>query len=293
MGWGPLGAATSWIRRDDTRRLVRQFLRRRSAVLGLVLVLGLLTCGLAAPWIAPYGPDERFVSEQAPSFTHWFGTDDLGRDLLSGVMHGARITLLIGVISVGIALSAGLVLGSISAYAGGKIDLVLQRVVDVMMSFPSILLAILIIAVTDKPSLAMAMVAVGIVGIPTYTRLVRASVLQQREQEYVLAARALGASPLRILGLGILPNIVAPVMVQATLGFATAILEAAGLSFLGLGAQPPTKEWGLMVKAGWDTWATSPWIIAFPGACIFVAVLSLNLLGDGLRDVLDPRQRQR
>ena len=125
------------------------------------------------------------------------------------------------------------------------------------------------------------------------TRLVRATVLQQREQEYVLAARAMGASPVRILGLGILPNIVAPVLVQATLGFATAILEAAGLSFLGLGAQPPTKEWGLMVKAGWDTWATSPWIITFPGACIFVAVLSLNLLGDGLRDVLDPRQRQR
>jgi len=290
----------SWARRlverfsrESTRKLVRQFFRRPSAVLGLVLVLGLLFAGLAAPWIAPHGPNERFVSEQAPSLAHWFGTDELGRDLLSGVLYGARITLMIGVISVGIALSAGLVLGSVSAYAGGKIDLVLQRIVDVMMSFPSILLAILIIAVTDKPSLTMAMVAVGIVGIPTYTRLVRATVLQQREQEYVLAARALGASPLRILALGILPNIVAPVMVQATLGFATAILEAAGLSFLGLGAQPPTKEWGLMVKAGWDTWASAPWIITFPGACIFVAVLSLNLFGDGLRDVLDPRQRER
>lgn len=279
--------------REDRKRLLRQFLRRRTAVLGLALVLGLLVAGIFAPWLAPFDPNERFVSEQSPSLEHWFGTDELGRDLFSGVLHGARVTLLIGFISVGIALSAGLVLGSLSAWLGGKVDLVLQRVVDVMMSFPSILLAILIVAVTDKPSLTMAMIAVGIVGIPTYTRLVRAVVLQQREQDYVVAAQALGASTPRILGLGILPNITAPVMVQATLGFATAILEAAGLSFLGLGAQPPTKEWGLMVKAGWDTWATSPWIITFPGACIFVAVLSLNLLGDGLRDVLDPRQRQR
>jgi peptide/nickel transport system permease protein len=277
--------------REHHRRIVRQFFKRPSAVGGLVVVCTLALAGLLAPWLAPYAPDARFISEEAPSFSHWFGTDELGRDLLSGAMHGARITLMIGVISVGIALSSGLVLGSLSAWMGGWVDLALQRVIDVMMSFPSILLAILIVAMTDRPSLAMAMVAVGIVGIPAYTRLVRATVLQQRGQDYVVAAQALGASTPRILFLGILPNIVAPVLVQATLGFGTAILEAAGLSFLGLGAQPPTKEWGLMVKAGWDTWATSPWIIAFPGACIFVAVISLNLLGDGLRDVLDPRQR--
>ncbi|MEM7247549.1 MAG: ABC transporter permease [Acidobacteriota bacterium] len=269
------------------------FKRRRSAVVGAVLVGFLVLAGVFGPLLAPYDPDERHAGfeEHPPSAQFWFGTDELGRDLFSGVIYGARVTLLVGCISVGLALSVGLVLGSISGYLGGRVDLFLQRVVDVMMSFPSILLAILIVALTEKPSLTMAMVAVGIVGIPTYTRLVRATVLQQREQEYVTAAKAMGASTPRILIRGILPNIVAPVTVQATLGFATAILEAAGLSFLGLGAQPPTKEWGLMVKAGWDTWSTSPWIITFPGACIFVAVLSLNLLGDGLRDVLDPRQR--
>jgi len=271
------------------RLAVTRLLRRRSAVAGAVLVLCLALAGAFAPWIAPHDPSERFQSRQAPSAAHWFGTDELGRDILSGVAHGARVTLMIGFISVGIALSVGLLLGSVSAYAGGAVDLVLQRLIDVMMSFPSILLAILIVALTEKPSLAMAMIAVGVVEIPAYTRLVRAAVLQQRELDYVHAARALGASPLRILALGILPNCVAPILVQATLGFATAILEAAGLSFLGLGAQPPTKEWGLMVKAGWDTWAVAPWIITFPGACIFVSVLSLNLLGDGLRDVLDPR----
>ena len=271
------------------RKRARQLGRNRSALVGLVLVLALALCGALAPWIAPHDPDARFRSERPPSGEHWFGTDELGRDVFSGVVHGARVTLMIGFISVGIALSCGLLLGSTSAYAGGRFDLLLQRLIDVMMSFPGILLAILIVALTDKPSLQMAMIAVGIVGIPSYTRVVRASVLQQKELDYVQAARAIGASPGRILVRGILPNIVGPVVVQATLGFATAILEAAGLSYLGLGAQPPTKEWGLMVKAGWETWATSPWIITFPGLFIFIAVLSLNLLGDGLRDILDPR----
>lgn len=275
----------------DAGRIFRLLLRRPTAVAGLVLVLVIALAGVLAPWIAPFDPDARHEPHHPPSAVHWFGTDAHGRDLLSGVIHGARVTLTIGCISVGIALSTGLLLGATSAYVGGRFDLALQRVIDVMMSFPSILLAILIVAVTGRPSLGMAMVAVGIVGVPTYTRLVRATVLQQRELEYVLAAEALGASPLRIVGRGILPNIVAPVLVQATLGFATAILEAAGLSFLGLGAKPPTKEWGLMVKDGWDYWATEPWMITFPGACIFIAVLSLNLLGDGLRDVLDPRMR--
>ena len=271
---------------------LRRLVRNRSALVGLVLVAVIAAAGVFAPWVAPHDPDARFASEQRPSASHWFGTDELGRDVFSGVVHGARVTLMIGFISVGIALSLGLVLGATSGYAGGRLDLVLQRGVDVMMSFPSILLAILIVALTDKPSLQMAMIAVGIVGVPSYTRVVRASVLQQKELEYVQAARALGASPGRILVRGILPNCMAPIVVQATLGFAAAILEAAGLSYLGLGAQPPTKEWGLMVKAGWETWGTSPWIITFPGLFIFVAVLSLNLLGDGLRDVLDPREHR-
>jgi peptide/nickel transport system permease protein len=272
-------------------RLARLLVRNRTALAGLVLVGLLAFAGVAGPWIAPHDPDQRFVSEQPPSGEHWFGTDGLGRDLFSGVLHGARITLMVGFISVGIALSVGLTLGAVSGYVGGWFDSILQRFVDVMMSFPGILLAILIVAVTDRPSLGMAMIAVGIVGIPAYTRVVRATVMQQAELDYVAAARAIGASPLRIVTRGILPNIMGPVVVQATLGFAAAILEAAGLSFLGLGAQPPTKEWGLMVKAGWDTWRSAPWIMTFPGLFIFLAVLSLNLLGDGLRDVLDPRDR--
>lgn len=272
-------------------RTFRLLVRKRDALAGLVLVTLLALAGIFGPWLAPHDPDARFAAETPPSAEHWFGTDELGRDLFSGVLQGARVSLLIGFISVGIALSTGLVLGSVSGYVGGRFDLLLQRVVDVMMSFPSMLLAILIVALTNRPSLGMAMVAVGVVGVPTYTRLVRAAVLQQAQMEYVQAARAIGASPARILVRAILPNCTAPLIVQATLGFATALLEAAGLSFLGLGAQPPVKEWGLMVRAGWDTWRTSPWLITFPGACIFVAVLSLNLLGDGLRDVLDPRQR--
>ena len=273
------------------RRMAKLLVRNRTALLGLVMVSLLVLAGLLGPVLAPHDPNKRFDSREPPSLAHWFGTDELGRDLFSGVLHGARVSLLIGFISVGIALSTGLALGSVSAYAGGWFDSILQRGVDVLMSFPGILLAILIVALTDKPSLQMAMIAVGIVGVPAYTRVVRAAVLQQKELDYVQAARALGASAPRILLLGILPNCMGPIVVQATLGFAAAILEAAGLSYLGLGAQPPTKEWGLMVKAGWDSWQDAPWIITFPGLCIFLAVLSLNLLGDGLRDVLDPRDR--
>jgi peptide/nickel transport system permease protein len=276
---------------SETRRKLRLLVRNRTALAGLVMVCLLVLAGIFGPLIAPCDPNQRFDSRSRPSSSHLMGTDDLGRDIFSGVLHGARISLVIGFISVGIALSAGLVLGSTSAWLGGWYDTLLQRFVDVMMSFPGILLAILIVALTDEPTLGMAMVAVGIVAVPAYTRVVRAAVLQQKELEYVQAARAMGASPLRILVLGILRNCTGPITVQATLGFAAAILEAAGLSYLGLGAQPPVKEWGLMVKAGWKTWNVAPWIITFPGLCIVVAVLSLNLLGDGLRDVLDPRDR--
>lgn len=276
---------------SQARRMARLLLRNRTALAGLVMVSVLVFTGVFGPALAPHDVSARADARLAPNAEHWFGTDEFGRDIFSGVLHGARISLLIGFISVGIALSLGLVLGSTSAYIGGWFDSILQRFVDVLMSFPGILLAILIVALTDKPSLQMAMIAVGIVAVPAYTRVIRAAVLQQKEMEYVQAARAMGASPVRILVLGILPNCMGPITVQATLGFASAILEAAGLSFIGLGAQPPTKEWGLMVKAGWDSWQVAPWIITFPGLCIFAAVLSLNLLGDGLRDVLDPRDR--
>jgi peptide/nickel transport system permease protein len=276
---------------SQARRMLKLLVRNRTALAGLVMVGLLVLAGVLGPALAPHDPNARGPSREPPSAEHWFGTDEIGRDLFSGVLHGARVSLLIGFISVGIALSLGLLLGSTSAYVGGWFDSILQRFIDILMSFPGILLAILIVALTDKPSLQMAMVAVGIVAVPAYTRVVRAAVLQQKELEYVQAARAMGASPGRILVLGILPNCMGPITVQATLGFAAAILEAAGLSYIGLGAQPPTKEWGLMVKSGWESWQVAPWIITFPGLCIFLAVLSLNLLGDGLRDVLDPRDR--
>ncbi len=273
----------------QARRMMRLLVRNRTALAGLIMVSVLVFAGIFGPALAPHDANARAVSRQPPSATHWFGTDELGRDIFSGVLHGARVSLAIGIISVGIALSLGLAIGATSAWIGGWFDTVLQRFVDVLMSFPGILLAILIVALTDRPSLQMAMVAVGIVAVPAYTRIVRAAVLQQKELEYVQAARAMGASSGRILVLGVLPNCVGPIVVQATLGFAAAILEAAGLSYIGLGAQPPTKEWGLMVRSGWESWQVAPWIITFPGLCIFLAVLSLNLLGDGLRDVLDPR----
>lgn len=276
---------------SQARRTFRLLLRNRTALAGMIMVSILVLAGVLGPVVAPHDANARSSARQAPSAEHWFGTDELGRDIFSGVLHGARVSLVIGFISVGIALSLGLLLGASSAWLGGWFDSILQRFVDVLMSFPGILLAILIVALTDKPSLQMAMIAVGIVAVPAYTRVVRAAVLQQRELEYVQAARAMGASPLRILVLGILPNCLGPITVQATLGFAAAILEAAGLSYIGLGAQPPTKEWGLMVKSGWESWQVAPWIITFPGLCIVAAVLSLNLLGDGLRDVLDPRDR--
>ena len=243
-------------------------------------------------WLAPPGaeaPVELF-HQKIPRF--WLGTDEHGRDLLSRILYGARVSLLIGIISVGISLLLGGSSGLVAGYSGGWFDTTLMRVVDVMLAFPSILLAILIVAVFPKPGLAHAMVAVGIVGIPSYARLVRGSVLAEKEKDYVQACYALGMRHRRVLLRHILPNILAPLIVQATLGYATAILDAAGLSFLGLGAQDPEIEWGLMLKDGKDLISSAWWVITFPGIAILVTVLGFNLFGDGLRDVLDPRRRR-
>jgi ABC-type dipeptide/oligopeptide/nickel transport system permease subunit len=262
----------------------------RPAVIGGVILCLFLIVAIAAPILSPDDPYRQDLYDRLapPSASHPFGTDDFGRDLLSRVIYGGRISLWIGIVSVSIALIGGTCLGVIAGYWGGTIEDIIMRSMDLMLAFPSILLAVVVVAVLG-PSLTNAMIAVGIVVIPQYARLVRASVLTIREREYVLAAHAVGAGDWRIIRRSILPNCIAPLIVQSTLGMATAILDAAGLSFLGLGAQPPTPEWGAMLSEGREVIVKSPWVLMFPGGAIFLTVLGFNLLGDGLRDAFDPK----
>ena len=276
---------------ETTTRLLWNRLRKnRLALVGNVLIGAFLLLAFIAPLIVPADPMEQALYDRLspPTFEHPFGTDDFGRDILSRVMYGARISLRVGVFAVLIALVLGTFIGLVAGYWGGVLDQVLMRLMDLMLAFPSILLAIGIVAVLG-PGLENAMLAVGIVAVPQYARLVRASVLTVRETDYVMAARALGASDWRILGVAVLPNCLAPLIVQATLGLATAILDAAGLSFLGLGAQPPIPEWGAMLSQGRELIVRAPWVLTFPGVAIFLTVLAFNLVGDGLRDALDPK----
>ena len=275
---------------DRLHQLWRRLRKNRLAVAGGALLALFLLIAAVAPWIAPHDPlaQDLYGRLSPPSAKNWFGTDDFGRDILSRVLHGSRVSLRVGVAAVAIALVVGTVIGLMAGYWGGLLDNVLMRLMDLMLAFPSILLAIVVVAVLG-PSLNNAMLAVGIVSIPQYARLVRASVLSIREQDYVTAARALGARDARIILAAILPNCVAPLTVQSTLGLAGAILDAAGLSFLGLGAQPPTPEWGAMLSGGRDFILSAPWVLTFPGLAILLTVLAFNLLGDGLRDALDPK----
>lgn len=277
--------------RSDRQRTLRRFLRHRGAVTGACLIGLFLLIAASAPWIAPHPPLEQELTRrlQPPSSEHLLGTDDFGRDLLSRVLHGSRISLTVGLVAVVLALAVGGTLGLVAGFYGGAADLLLMRVVDVMLAFPSILLAIAVVAALG-PSLTNAMIAVGITGIPVYARLVRGVVLQVKNLEYVTAAKALGARDGRILFRAVLPNCLAPIFVQSSLGLATAILDAAGLSFLGLGAQPPTPEWGAMLSQGRQLVLDAPWALTAPGVAILLSVLGFNLLGDGLRDLFDPRQ---
>jgi peptide/nickel transport system permease protein len=272
----------------NTRRL----LRNRGAVAGLVILVLLSVAAMCAP-VLPL-PDPIQVDPlhalYSPGTPYLFGTDQYGRDVLSRVVYGGRVSLLVGPIAVGIALVPGVLVGLVAGYYGRWLDTLLMRLVDVMLAFPGVLLALAIVAVLG-PSLTSLMVAVGISSIPTYARLTRASVLSARENLYVDAARVIGARDTSILARHILPNVAAPVIVVSTLGVGAAILIAATLSFLGLGSQPPTAEWGRMLSEGRQYLREQWWIATFPGLAILLTVLALNMLGDGLRDALDPRLR--
>ena len=268
----------------------RQFRKQRLGLIGGGILSMLLLMALLAPVLAPYDPlaQDLYQRLQPPSADHWFGTDDFGRDILSRIVYGSRISLRIGLIAISLALTGGTLFGLVAGYRGGMVDMLIMRSMDLMLAFPSILLAIAIVAVIG-PGIENAILAVSIVLVPQFARLVRSSVLTVREATYVEAARALGATESRLLFYSILPNCTAPLIVQTTLGMGTAILDAAGLSFLGLGAQPPVPEWGAMLSGGRELLLRAPWVMTFPGLAIFAVVLGLNLFGDGLRDALDPK----
>ena len=262
------------------------------ARVGFVIIAFFILLATFAPLVSPYDPLEQTLVQRlkAPSAEHIFGTDNLGRDVFARVLFGARISLQVGILAVALGLTFGTVFGLLSGYFGGWTDTITMRTMDIMLAFPATLLAIAIVAARG-PGLTNTMIAVGVIQIPIYARIVRGAVLGNKEREYVQAALALGAGHGRIMFRHILPNSLAPIIVQATLGFATAVIEAAALGFLGLGAQPPEPEWGAMLSDGYKFLVGAPWALIFPGSAIMLTVLGFNLLGDGLRDALDPRTR--
>jgi len=277
---------------SPARRALRRLLARRTAVFGLVVVVLVALFAVAAPWVAPFDPIATSWSlvRKAPSGAHWFGTDEVGRDLFSRVIWGGRASLAAGVISVSIAVGVGVPLGMLAGYVGGLLDAAISRLTDAMLAIPFLILAIALAAFLG-PSLGNAMIAIGVTATPIFVRLARGQVLAVRAEEYVEAARAVGNPPLRILLRHILPNILPPVIVQATLAIAAAIIAEASLSFLGLGQQPPSPSWGSMLNTAQRFLTQAPWMAIFPGLAIFVSVLAFNLLGDGLRDALDPKSQ--
>ncbi len=276
------------------REAWKRLLKNKTAMIGLTIITILLISAIIAPLLAPYDPLETDILARlkAPSSEHWLGTDNLGRDILSRIIYGTKISLQVGVISISIALFLGVSTGMIAGYYGGIVDTIIMRLMDIMLAFPSILLAIAIMAILG-PQLSNAMLAIGIVNLPRFARIVRSSVLTVKEEEYIEAAKSLGANDFIIMSKHILPNCLAPLIVQTTLSIAGAILEAAALSFLGLGAQPPKPEWGAMLSAGRSALQVAPWVITFPGLAIMVTVLGFNLFGDGLRDALDPKMKDK
>ena len=282
------------LRKNSNLALALVRLRRNKlALLGLAVLILLIFTAIFAEWIAPYDYAEQdiAVALEPPNQAHWFGTDEFGRDIFSRIIHGSRISLQVGMIAVGIAVVFGGLLGSVAGYYGGRIDNLIMRAMDILLSIPSILLAIAI-AASLGPGLYNMMVAVGISSTPQDARIIRGSVLSLRGQEFVEAAKAVGSSDTRIILKHIIPNCLAPIIVQSTLGVASAILTAAGLSFIGLGIQPPTPEWGAMLSGGREYIRDYAYMTIFPGLAIMITILALNFLGDGLRDVLDPKLKR-
>lgn len=264
--------------------------RNKSAMFGLAILLLMILCALAADLIAPYPYELQDYAHvfELPNKAHWLGTDNFGRDILSRVIHGARISLLVGFSSIITAIIVGGLLGAVSGFYGGKVDNILMRAMDILMSIPGMLMAISLAAAMG-PGLTNMVIAIAIADIPGYARVVRSSVLTIKDQEYIEAAQSIGASDARIILKHIIPNCVAPIIVQATLGMAGAILSASSLSFLGLGIQPPTPEWGSMLSSARQYIMNYPHMCIFPGIAIMITIFALNMLGDGLRDALDPR----
>lgn len=276
--------------RNQYALMARRLVANRLAVVGAVIVGLLLAVALVGPWLVPDDPTEMELEKQflPPSADHLLGTDDFGRDILSRIVNGSRQSLRVGIVSVGIGAAAGSLVGLIAGYFGGWVDMLSQRVIDVMLAFPDLLLALAIVAVLG-PSLFNVMIAVGIGSVPVYARLMRGQVLALKQKEYVESARASGALPGRIIFRHILPNTLSPLIVLASLGIAGAILTGAALSFIGMGAQPPSPEWGAMLSSGREYLRHEWWIATFPGLALAITAFGFNLLGDGLRDALDPR----
>ena len=277
---------------SPARRALRRLMARKGAVVGLVVIATFIALAALAHWIAPYDPvaTSWTLVRKPPSALHWFGTDDLGRDILSRVIFGARASLLAGAISVGIALSIGVPLGLLAGYRGGFIDALISRITDAMLACPFLILAIALAAFLG-PSLGNAMIAIGITTTPVFIRLTRGQTISVKVEDYIEAARAIGNPRWRIALFHILPNIMPALLVQATLSVAAAIIAEAALSFLGLGQQPPAPSWGSMLNAAQRFLTNAPWMAIWPGLAIFLVVLSFNLVGDGLRDALDPKSR--
>jgi len=277
----------------------RSFRENRGAVIGLGVVCSVVFIAIFANVIAPYSPIEQYrgftrmppVWVEGGNWAHPLGTDPVGRDMLSRILYGSRISLFIGLSVMFVSAVMGVLLGLLSAFWGGIVDVIIIRVMDLILAIPSLVLAILIIAVIG-PNLTNTIVAVTIVGLPFYVRLVRASAISELTKDYVTAAKVAGVGPLRLMLSTVLPNCLAPLIVQSALGISDAILSAAGLGFLGLGAQPPTPEWGSMLADSRDLITSNPWVMAMPGIAILITVLAINLTGDGLRDALDPRLKK-
>jgi peptide/nickel transport system permease protein len=281
-----------WAVESPSGRMLRRLLRRKGAVLGLLVIALFVALAVLAPLVAPYDPTAQTWTavRKAPSAAHWFGTDDVGRDILSRIIYGARASLLAGVVSVAIAIAIGVPVGMVAGYLGGFIDALLSRMTDAMLACPFLILAIALAAFLG-PSLTNAMIAIGITATPIFVRLTRGQVMAVKVEDYVEAARAVGNPRWRITLVHVLPNILPTLIVQATASMAGAIIAEAALSFLGLGQQPPAPSWGGMLNSAQRFLVNEPWMAVWPGLAIFLTVLSFNLVGDGLRDALDPRER--